>query len=61
LNKLKTAFDRAKDYRRILQDDPEIIGVWFKLVEDTKAKYGIYDDACTTLMRLASKWALLAQ
>jgi hypothetical protein len=27
-----------------LQEDLEIISVWFKLVEDTKAKYGIHDD-----------------
>jgi hypothetical protein len=38
------AFNRAKDRQRILQEDPEIIGAWFKLVEDTKAKYGVYDD-----------------
>jgi hypothetical protein len=38
---LKMAFDQAKDRQRILQEDPEVIGAWFKLVEDTKAKYGI--------------------
>jgi hypothetical protein len=41
---LKMAFNRAKDRQRILQEDPEIIGAWFKLVEDTKAKYGVHDD-----------------
>ena len=41
---LKMAFHRAKDRQRILQEDPEIISAWFKLVEDTKAKYGVYDD-----------------
>jgi RecB family endonuclease NucS len=41
---LKIAFNRAKDRQRILQEDPEIIGAWFKLVEEAKAKYGIHDD-----------------
>jgi hypothetical protein len=41
---LKMAFNRAKDRQRILQEDPEIIGAWFKLVADTKAKYGVHDD-----------------
>ena len=35
--KLKMAFNRAKDRQKILQEDPEIISAWFKLVEDTKA------------------------
>jgi hypothetical protein len=38
------AFNRAKDRQRILQEDPEIIDTWFKLVEEIKAKYGIHDD-----------------
>jgi hypothetical protein len=41
---LKMAFNRAKDRQRILQEDPEIIGAWFKLVEGTKAKYGVHDN-----------------
>jgi hypothetical protein len=41
---LKMAFNRAKDRQRILQEDPEIISAWFKLVEETKAKYGVHDD-----------------
>jgi hypothetical protein len=44
LDKLKIAFNRAKDRQRILQEDPDIISAWFKLVEDTKAKYGVHDD-----------------
>jgi hypothetical protein len=43
-DELKMAFSRAKDRQRILQEDPEIIGAWFKLVEDTKAKYGVHND-----------------
>jgi hypothetical protein len=38
------AFNQAKDRQRILQEDPEIISAWFKLVEDTKAKYSVYDN-----------------
>jgi hypothetical protein len=41
---LKMAFNRAKDRQRILQEDPKVVGAWFKLVEETKTKYGIYDD-----------------
>jgi hypothetical protein len=43
-DELKMAFNRAKDRQRILQEDPEIIGAWFRLVEKTKAKYGVRDD-----------------
>ena len=38
------AFNRAKDRQRILQEDPVVIGEWFVLVEDTKAKYSVHDD-----------------
>jgi hypothetical protein len=38
------AFNRAKDRQRILQEDPEVISAWFKLVRETKAKYGVLDD-----------------
>jgi hypothetical protein len=41
---LKMTFNRVKDRQRILQEDPEIIGAWFRLVEETKAKYGVHDD-----------------
>ena len=44
LEELKIAFNQAKDRQRILQEDPEIIGAWFKLVEATKAKYGVHDN-----------------
>jgi hypothetical protein len=43
-DELKMAFNRAKERQRILQEDPEIIGAWFKLVEDTKAKYGVHNN-----------------
>jgi hypothetical protein len=43
-NELKMAFNRAKDRQRMLQEDPEVIGAWFKLIEETKAKYGVHED-----------------
>jgi hypothetical protein len=42
-NALKMAFNQAKDRQRILQEDPEVIGTWFKLMEETKAKWGVHD------------------
>jgi hypothetical protein len=30
--------------QRILQEDLEIISAWFTLVEDTKAKYSVYNN-----------------
>jgi hypothetical protein len=36
------AFNRAKDRQRILQQDPKVIGAWFKLVEETIAKYSVH-------------------
>jgi hypothetical protein len=41
---LKMAFNRAKDRQRVLQEDPEVINAWFKLVRDTIAKYGVHKD-----------------
>jgi hypothetical protein len=43
-DELKIVFNRVKDLQRILQENLEIISAWFKLVEDTKAKYGVLDD-----------------
>jgi len=40
---LKMAFNRAKDRQRIRQEDPKVINAWFRLVEETKAKYGVQD------------------
>jgi hypothetical protein len=41
---LKVRFNRKYDYKRALCEDPEIIQGWFRLVENTKAKYGILDE-----------------
>jgi hypothetical protein len=43
-NQLKTVFNQAKNRQRILQEDPDMISAWFKLVEDTKAKYSVHND-----------------
>jgi hypothetical protein len=40
---LKTRFNRVYDFQRALCEDPELIGAWFRLVENIKAKYGIQD------------------
>ena len=36
--------NQACDRQRALCEDPVLIRSWFKLVEQTKAKYGIYDE-----------------
>jgi hypothetical protein len=41
---LKMAFNRAKDRQRVLQEDPEVISAWFKLVDEIRAKYGVDQD-----------------
>jgi hypothetical protein len=38
------AFNQAKDRQRILQEDPKVINTWFKLIEETKAKYSVYNN-----------------
>ena len=43
-DKLKMAFNQAKDRQRIQQEDLEVISAWFKLVKETKAKYGVQDN-----------------
>ena len=41
---LKTKSNRKCNYKRALCDDPEVVGGWYRPVENTKAKYGILDD-----------------
>jgi len=41
---LKTQFNRKYDRQRALCEDPQIIGDWFRLVRNTKAKHGILDE-----------------
>jgi RecB family endonuclease NucS len=40
---LKTRFNRVYDFQRALCEDPELIGAWFRLVENIRAKYSIVD------------------
>ena len=41
---LAVKFNRKYDYKRALCEDPQLIGDWFGLVTNTKAKYGITDE-----------------
>ena len=41
---LRTRINRKYDYQRALNEDPEIIRAWFRLVHNMKAKYGILDE-----------------
>ncbi|EAQ93003.1 hypothetical protein CHGG_01238 [Chaetomium globosum CBS 148.51] len=41
---LRTRRTRRYDYQRAKCEDPKVIGEWFTLVQDAKAKYGIVDD-----------------
>jgi hypothetical protein len=34
-------FNYVYDFQRALCKDPELIGVWFQLVENIRAKYGV--------------------
>jgi hypothetical protein len=40
---LKTRFNRVYDFQRALCEDPELIGAWFRLVANIRAKYGVLD------------------
>jgi hypothetical protein len=40
---LKVKLNRKYDYKRALCEDPKVIRDWFRLVANTKAKYGITD------------------
>jgi hypothetical protein len=38
---LKVKFNRKYDYSRAKCEDPKVIGGWFRLIQNMKAKYGI--------------------
>jgi hypothetical protein len=40
---LKTRFNRVYDFQRALCEDPVLIGKWFELVQNMRAKYGVLD------------------
>ena len=41
---IKTKFSHKYNYKRALCMDPYIIGEWFRLVQNTRAKYGILEE-----------------
>ena len=41
---LRTRYTRRYDYQRAKCEDPRVIGEWFTLVRNVKAKYGIVED-----------------
>ena len=41
---LKVRMTRSYDRQRALNEDPEVIGKWFELVRNIKAKHGIADE-----------------
>ena len=41
---LQSRMNRQRDRQRVLCSDPEVIGPWFDLVQNVKAKYGILDE-----------------
>jgi hypothetical protein len=41
---LKSKFSRKYNYKRVQCKDPVIIGEWFRLVQNTIAKYGITEE-----------------
>jgi hypothetical protein len=44
IGSLKTRFNRAYNRQRALYEDLALIRSWFKLIEEIKAKYSIYDN-----------------
>ena len=36
MDELKMAYNRAKDRQRVVQEDPEVIGAWFTVVDRMK-------------------------
>ncbi len=41
--RVKDTFYRVYDFQRALCEDSKLIGTWFELVRNIKAKYGILD------------------
>ena len=41
---INTRRSRRYDYQRAKCEDPKVIGEWFALVQNVKAKYGIVED-----------------
>jgi len=41
---IKSRYSRKYDYKRAKCEDPEVIRAWFRLIQNTVAKYGILDE-----------------
>lgn len=41
---LQSKYTRKYDYQRALCEDPKVLRDWFRLVKNTRAKYGIPDE-----------------
>ena len=41
---LSSVYNRKFDIQRAECEDPKLIGLWFKLVRDTIAKYGVVEE-----------------
>jgi hypothetical protein len=41
---IKSRYSRKYDYKRAKCEDPEVIRAWFRLVQNTVAKYEILDE-----------------
>jgi hypothetical protein len=41
---LASRYTRKYDHQRAQYEDPEVIGGWFRLIQNTIAKYGIQDN-----------------
>jgi len=41
---LQSVFNRKLDYQRAECEDPQVIGLWFKLVQDTILQYGVPEE-----------------
>jgi hypothetical protein len=41
---LSSVYNRKFDNQRVQYEDPKLISLWFKLVGDTIAKYGIIEE-----------------
>jgi hypothetical protein len=48
----RTRYTRRYDYQRAKYEDPKVIGKWFTLVRNVKAKYSIVDNNICKVLAL---------
>jgi hypothetical protein len=58
---IKSKFNRKYNYQRAKCEDPIIIGDWFRLLHNVKAKYGILDNDIHNFDEAGFQWLLLQQ